>query len=464
MKNLEPDLLAALTDAPATGARKRSRTLQAVAVTLGVAFLLGVACHFVGDALLNRYLVPRLERAFSAHLPGATLHVGALSYDFWRNRLRCDELDLHLPNGAAARTGSITVTGVNWARLRSGQSDREQAIRNVRIQVTELSAVLPTGEYRVHCASLAVAIPEAEVVAQAITVQPVASDEAFFAATDFRRARCRVALASCTLRGVGFADLLTGRGYRARSIELTGPVFDALVDREKPRRPPKPGLPMPHEALAAVEKPFRIDQLAITDGLIRYAGRRAPGAGPGVLSFSEVQIAVKDIANAAAGGDVIGVMARGRLMDAGALTVEMRIPVAPGALAFHYAGKLEAMDLTQLDDYLDGAARFQITSGSAHEALFDIDVVDGHARGVLRGRYRDLQVKLLDQNTGSDKGVTNRVGTVLANQLKVRRENAPDKAGVLKEGKVDYVRKPEDNFLQFAWMAVRSGVLDLIKL
>jgi hypothetical protein len=32
----------------------------------------------------------------------------------------------------------------------------------------------------------------------------------------------------------------------------------------------------------------------------------------------------------------------------------------------------------------------------------------------------------------------------------------------MKEGEVNYTRRPEDTFLQFAWFALRSGVLDVI--
>jgi hypothetical protein len=32
----------------------------------------------------------------------------------------------------------------------------------------------------------------------------------------------------------------------------------------------------------------------------------------------------------------------------------------------------------------------------------------------------------------------------------------------MKEGKVDYTRRPDDEFQQFVWFALRSGVLDLL--
>jgi hypothetical protein len=444
--------------------RRRARVFKAIRASLALLVLIAGVLRFSADTLLNRFFRPKLEQAFSAHLPGSSLRLGAVHYDLLRNRLRCDSVAINQANGSAASTGSISVTGVNWGGLLVGKRKPAQILSGAQLEATDLSAVLAEAEYRVRCRSLRVSVPDSQVMAEALTLQLLVSDEAFFATARFRRPRYRLAVTSCALRGVRFAELLEGRAYRAESVEIVRPVFESLVNRDRPRRPSTESPPMPHEALAAIPKPFRIHRLTITDGTIKYAARRFEGAEPGMLTFSAVQITAKEIANAAAGGETIAFLAEGRLMDAGTMTVAMHIPVAPAALAFQYSGKLSAMDLTRLDGYMDGAGRIQIRSGSADEVLFDINVVGGHAHGTLRGGYRNLHVTVVDGDTGSEKGVTNRVATVLANQLKVRHANTPDKAGVLKAGKVDYARKPEENFLQFAWMALRSGVLDLISL
>ncbi len=458
------NLTAPVAASPARNIRKRAQAIKAIAASLAIVVLVAAVFHFFGDALLNLFLRPKLEQTFSAHLPGASLHLGALRYDFWRNRLGCDSVAMTRKDGAPASAVSISLTGVHWGRLLAGKPNPAQIFSSAQLEVTDLSAVLLEAEYRIQCGHLRISAPDSEIVAQELKLQLVASDEAFFASAPFRRVRYRLAAASCTLRGVGFAELLNGQAYRAQSVELVRPVFESLVNRDKPRRPLTMSPPMPHEALAAITKSFRIDRLTITNGLIKYAARRFEGAEPGVLSFTAVQISAKEIANTAAGGQVIGLTAEGRLMDAGTMTVQLRIPVAPSTLAFHYSGKLSAIDLTRLDEYMDGAGRIQIRSGSSSEAWFDIDVVDGHAHGALRGVYQDLKVAVVDLDTGSERGVANRVATILTNQLKVRNENTPDQAGALKAGKVDYARKPEETFLQFAWLALRTGVLDLISL
>jgi hypothetical protein len=120
------------------------------------------------------------------------------------------------------------------------------------------------------------------------------------------------------------------------------------------------------------------------------------------------------------------------------------------------------MDLTRLDAFLDIAEHIRIKSGSAQEASFEIDVIDGQARGRVRAIYRDLDMAVLDKQSGTEKGFDNRVASFLMNELKFRDSNAPDASGSMKEGKVNYTRRPNDEFQQFAWFALRTGVLDVI--
>ena len=149
-------------------------------------------------------------------------------------------------------------------------------------------------------------------------------------------------------------------------------------------------------------------------------------------------------------------------MDAGVLKVQMRIPVAPPNLAFEYSGSLGAMDLTRLNAFLDVTQRTRIKSGLAQGAAFEIDVTAGQAWGRLRGTYNDLEIAILGEHTGTETGLANRVTSFLANLLKVRGSNAPDSSGVSKEGTVNYTRAPDEEFLEFAWLALRTGILDLI--
>jgi hypothetical protein len=120
------------------------------------------------------------------------------------------------------------------------------------------------------------------------------------------------------------------------------------------------------------------------------------------------------------------------------------------------------MDLTRLDAFVELAEHVRIHSGTAQEAAFEIQVHAGRAIGRARAVYDDLKVTVLDQETGTKQGFDNRVASFLANVLKVRTANAPDALGSMKLGDVNYLRAPEETFLEFVWFALWSGVVDVI--
>jgi hypothetical protein len=219
---------------------------------------------------------------------------------------------------------------------------------------------------------------------------------------------------------------------------------------------------MVHEALAAIRQPLQVDSLSITNGYVRYCERVVAGADPGVLTFAAVNMSVEGIANRGEATTAILLRAQGDLMDAGTLKVLISIPITPPDFSLHYSGSLSAMDLTRLGAFLDIAERTRIKSGSAQEVAFEIDVTGGQAHGRVRAIYENLEIAFLDEQTGTEKGFDNRVASFLANLLKIRNSNAPDASGSMKEGEVNYTRRSENEFLQFLWFALRSGVLDVI--
>jgi hypothetical protein len=316
--------------------------------------------------------------------------------------------------------------------------------------------------YQLRCARVSASVLSSKLIAEATELRTLVGDEEFFATHQFRTTRFRLTVPECSVSGVGFNELLEGKSYRAKLVCLSGPSFEALVNRDKPGEPFVSRPLMVHEELAAILQPLEVDCLTITNGTLRYCERLTAGADPGVLTFGSVSLSVNGIANRGDATAAVQIRAQGDLMNAGTMKVLMSIPITGSNFSLHYSGSLTAMDLTRLDAFLTVAEHLRIKSGTADEAAFEIEVTAGQARGHVRANYRDLEIALLDKQTGSEKGAVNRVSSLFVNLLKVRNTNKPAGAGLRKEGEVNYSRRPEDEFMQFAWFALRTGVMDVI--
>jgi hypothetical protein len=427
------------------------------AVVLAVAVFLLV----FGGAILNGYGKRKAERAFGEAHPGSMLRIGQLDYSVGANRLVAQSVTLIATN-KMLKTGRITLIGVRWARLLWGTAALADGLSKASLDATNLEVEFPQAHYQIRCARLRASVPVSELITEGTELRPLADDEAFFAAYDFQTPRFHVVVPECRVLGLAYGDALQARSYRARSVHFSSPSFDAMINRDKPPAPFVKSPLMVHEVLASIRQPLQIGSLTITNGHFRYCERLAVGADPAVLTFAAVNMSVEGIANRGEATAAIQVLGQGDLMNAGTMKVLMSIPITPRSFALHYSGSLSAMDLTRLDAFLDIAEHTRIKSGSVKEAAFEIDVTAGQARGRVRATYGNLEIAVLGKQTGSEKGFDNRVASFLANLLKIRKSNAPDASGSMKEGEVNYVRRPDEEFQQFAWFALRAGVLDII--
>ena len=435
-----------------------------VGLFLGALVLAVAALIFVfGGSLVDRYGKRKAEEAFAKAHPGYALRLGNLEYAVGPNRLVIQSVTLSAGQ-TTLKAGRTSLTGVRWARLLWGTGALADALAKARLDTTNLVLEFPQARYGLRCARLRASVPDSELIAEQTELRPLVREEAFFGAHAFRTTRFHVVVPQCSVLGLAYGELLQGTSYRARSVQLSRPFFDALVNRDKPPSPFVKSPLMVHEVLAAFGPPLQIDCLSITNGALNYCERVVAGAAPGVLTFAAVNASIEGIANRGEPSAAVVVRAQGDLMNAGLLKVLMTIPVAAKDCSLQYSGSLSAMDLTRLDAFLDIAEHLRIKSGSAQAAEFEIAVTAGQARGRVRATYRDLEIALLNKQTGTEKGLGNHVASFVANALKIRNSNAPDASGPMKEGKVNYTRKPADAFLQLVWFALRSGVLDVISL
>jgi hypothetical protein len=433
-----------------------------VGASLGALVLAGAVLIFLfGGAILDSYGKRKAEREFAEAHPGCALRIGELDYAVGANRLVAQSVTLSATN-TTLKVGRISLTGVHWARLLWGTAALADVLAKASLEATNLDVEFPQAHYGIRCERLRASVPGSELIAEGTELRTLAGDEDFFATRYYRTVRFHVVVPECKVLGLAYGELLQGKSYRARSVHFSGPSFEALVNRDKPPKPFVKSPLMVHEALAAIRHPLQVDSLSLTNGHFEYCERLAVGADPAMLTFGAVSLFVEGIANRGEATAAIQLRGQGDLMNAGTMKVRMTIPIQPPDFSLHYSGSLSAMDLTRLDAFLDIAEHIRIKSGSAQEASFEIDVTAGQARGRVRAIYRDLEMAVLDKQSGTEKGLDNRVTSFLMNALKFRNSNAPDAAGSMKDGEVNYTRRPDDEFQQFAWFALRTGVLDVI--
>jgi hypothetical protein len=140
----------------------------------------------------------------------------------------------------------------------------------------------------------------------------------------------------------------------------------------------------------------------------------------------------------------------------------MAIPLTSKNFSLRYSGSFGVMDVTELNSFIEPAEHQRIKSGILQSAAFNITVISGCASGTLRAEYKDLTLAVINKETGSEKGIINRISSLFAKIFVIRGTNMPDDKGAMKIGETKYTRSPDDYFFQFIWFALRNGVADIV--
>ncbi len=149
-------------------------------------------------------------------------------------------------------------------------------------------------------------------------------------------------------------------------------------------------------------------------------------------------------------------------MKAGTMKLIMSIPVPSPDFSFDYSGSLSGMELSALNPFLETAEQKRIKSGFLHAATFEINVARGRASGNVRAVYRDLTLAAINKQTGSERGFVDGIVSYIANTYTIRGTNELSNSGLIRLGKVKYLRQRDDPFFRFVWFALRSGVADIV--
>jgi len=333
--------------------------------------------------------------------------------------------------------------------------------KNMTMNVKNILMDLPKSPYMLHCGELRVSVPDSVIEVDSTTINPASDDAKFFAGSSFRKTRFIADIPACKITGANCFAFFLQSMYHAHSVQMYNASLDVLINKDKPTNPHDSIPFMPYKMLGSIKVPLQIDSVKFIDARMRYSERFAIEEQAAVLNADDIQVSIKGIANQTGGATTTFIHVQGDCMKAGKMNVFVEIPLASPSLSMHYYGSTAGMDMTQINSWLVPAEHKRVQTGSLQSSNFDIHVIKGKALGTVQAVYRDLDIAMLDKNKSS-AGIFEQITSFMARSFKIRGTNQPDKSGAMKIGTVSYVKKPDDAFFQFAWVALRGGICDIV--
>jgi hypothetical protein len=415
------------------------------------------------DKLINTFLKEPITKTFNEANTAYSLKLGDLNYSLWQNTLSCDSIILQRSDSSMTYTaGSFSVGGISWLNILWNRNISVNDLANSTINAQKINIKFQRAQNELQIKSFHVSAEDSLLSAESIDYISTINDEEQFAQSQFRQTRSKLNIPGIKVTRLDFISLLKGKSYIAGNISLHNLSADILVNMDKPYEKTEVKPLMPNEALAAINKNIKIDSIRIINGRLNYLERYAVGAKPGLITFNKVDVTILGIANTSVETDTILVKSKGVFMNSATLNLFMKIPLSQNNFSMQYSGSLGGMNINKLNSFLEPAEFHRVKSGVIHSATFNINVNSGNAGGTLRIAYEDLSIAILNKKSGSENGFGVQLASLLGKIFIIRGTNIPDKNGKMEIGEIKYSRDAYDNFMQFVWFALRSGLADVV--
>jgi hypothetical protein len=276
-----------------------------------------------------------------------------------------------------------------------------------------------------------------------------------------RRDRIHFTLDSLHGRGVAYRAFLGSGAIEIRALELRGSRLDVLTDRRIPKGPLRRHR-TPQQVAAQTRSPLRLDTILVMGGTILYRERKPETERPGLVTFEQVRATIRDL-DLPSTGEPLRIEASARLMGEGPLAARLTVPLDGSDFRYDLSGRLGRMPAKAFNRFLSLNEDFEIDGGWVEEIDIRQTMRAGRARTTIAPLYRELSVEPTGEGGGVIGSVTRGAREFLAQAFAVRSSNPEEPGEALRVARTVRRYDPAIAWLQFLWLSLRDGLMEVIE-
>lgn len=360
--------------------------------------------------------------------------------------------------GLSVRMRDFTV-GSTAAR----DSNRILFSRTIRAEAAGYRHRSADSLYALRTGAVRAASHDSSLAIDTLRLAPTVTDAAFLRRIGHRANRYETAIRFLQLTGLHVRDFVEEGALRAHTAHVDSLVVDVYRNNHWPNPAYDPPPPMPHDAFQSVSRHVRLDTIRVTNSRVTYSKLAEDATQPGRIAFENLSAVITNVTNdpdRMTPATPAVVNATTRVAGAGRLQTTIWLPLLAPNLTLAYRGHLGPMDARALNTAFVNLAGVRIEEGTVDSLWFAAQVESGTATGTMEGVYRNLDLELLDKNTGS-RGLKDRIRTRILNDLMIKSSNTSEDEA-LRTGEIDFTYNEGDSFFKFLWHSVRDGIYSLV--
>jgi hypothetical protein len=271
-------------------------------------------------------------------------------------------------------------------------------------------------------------------------------------------------------QGMDFGALALGAGVRARRLTVDTLSVRITSDYRGPSIPASHRAPQ--QWIAELGQTVNVDSVVVHHGAVEYREIRPNQAGPGVLTFTQIEATaapVRHIDGRQSAADSMIFVASATLLQTGRLDCRFGVPLDAPGFDMAYTGTLGPMPATAFNQVIEHLENWKVSHGQVEGISFGAAVHDGVARGSLTPRYSNLSVTVTGHGSTGILGAGGLFGGAvrgLASIVARNQINGANPAGSGKaprRGPIQHVFTRSQTLPAFLWQSLREGLLAVLK-
>ncbi|MBX9851813.1 MAG: hypothetical protein K2X86_08650 [Cytophagaceae bacterium] len=262
---------------------------------------------------------------------------------------------------------------------------------------------------------------------------------------------------SAVLENFQFDKLISESKIHSGSLDINKMNLRILLDDGKPNIPDYLHY-MPNELMQKLHVYLRMDSVKLNDAYIGYEAHDPEYKEAGKLSFEKLNLTAYNIANdTILMTDFTPAIARGSMyiMGEGLMDFYIESPLMSKKFNVRFGGTIDSMEGRYFNSLL-AFGGIRLESGELLPSTFDVTVKNGSANGQMQFVYKDLHVKILDDNEEPKK-----FASVLGN-FAIKNHNPNDKDEEPETVFLCARRTDEDGFFNFIWRTLKGGIVETV--
>jgi hypothetical protein len=262
------------------------------------------------------------------------------------------------------------------------------------------------------------------------------------------------------VRAINFVDLIAGTNVTFRSCIADTWSLDFYSDRRKPDDPHPPNAVLPNDLVRSIKIPVNVDSLILSSGNIHW-GERWPGMEAGTLTFSHARIAISPFCTDSLNSrctESTQIAVSALFLGEAKVTGVAVYALHDKAVNFDIDANVGPFSAVKLNTELIPIERLEVTGGGVNSGIIHMKVRDGFATTSVLPVYHDLKIKVLAKGAKESSGIMEWIKTFAANTFAIHGDNlATDKKKAI-TGVTSLKRKKDQEFMQFAWLAMKKSL------